>query len=500
VLRQRVPARAARVSTQTPAHTAHAKVGLPGCIMRNRIKTIVTLHGANSGSLAVHCIGLSPWSLTPLPFSILWWIFNVIYCIVWLDIDRLSKCSGLRLSHWKAQRRKSWKDSEGVSLARLLWWRPGASDNAGRDLAPARMAELNSIFAQTLPHPSTRYIAAYGSVFAPARRDVREAGHWRYYGLHLPCRSLWRRFPFVLFLLPFGVMQTLAGLLSRLIRQFVVAVHEAASGVEDNLRGNEDNLRGNDVKAVTRKEAETHRQHAAEQAAGDDAAVVSSGRNSGGARSNMTVLEVSNVFEQSLQQQRSDARTRVSTVTQKAEKKVKAKPWQPNRADWRVHQAAPHESSHGGKCKALPCFSDSPLPWVMRNVIGARGLAMKMSHCVLTPGSISLESQASETQASETQASASHAGLWNDYEANDGVLSVAAQKAPATERRGETRDFESVASLLAAQREQGAGVVVPFGAWTQVFAGWHDHIEMMEDGEDQRALMQDLCSLICESG
>ena len=480
------------VSTQAPAHAAHAKVGLSGCAMCHRIKTIVTLHGANSGSLAVHCIGLSPWSLKPLPFSLLWWIFNVIYCIVWLDIDRLNQFSSLRLSHWKAQRRKSWEDSEGVSLARLLWWRPGASDNAGRDLAPGRMTELNSIFAQTLPHPSTRYIAAYGSVFAPARRDVREAGDWRYYGLHLPCRSLWRRFPFVLFLLPFGVMQTLAGLLSRLLRQFAVAVQEAANGVEDNLRGN-------DVKAVTSKEAETHSEHAAEQAPGDHAASVSSGRDSGGARSKMTVLEVSNMFEQSLQQQRSDARTRVSTVTapcvQKAEKKVKAKPWQPNRADWRVHQAAPQESSHGGKCKAQPCFSYSTLPWVMRHVIGARGLAMKMSHCVLAPGSISLESQASETRAS-----ASHAGLWNDGEANDGVLSVAAQKAPATERRGETRDFESVASLLAAQREQGAGVVVPVGAWTQVFAGWHDHIEMMEDGEDQRALMQDLCSLICESG
>jgi len=449
----------------------------------------VTLHGANSGSLAVHCIGLCPWSLTPLPFSILWWIFNVIYCIVWLDIDRLNQCSGLRLSHWKAQRRKSWEDSEGVTLARLLWWRPGASDNAGRDLAPGRMEEINSIFAQTLPHPSTRYIAAYGSVFAPARRDAREAGGWRYYGLHLPCRSLWRRFPFVLFLLPFGVMQTLAGLLSRLLRQFAVAIQEAANGVEDNPRGE-------DVKAGMREEAETHREHAAEQAPGDEAAAVSSGRDNGGARSNMTVLEVSNMFEQSLQQQRSDARIRVSMVTapcaQKAEKKVKAKPWQPNRADWRVHQPANYESSLGGKCKAQPCVGDSPLRWVMRHVIGARGLAIKMSHCVPTPGSISLERKG--------EASASHAGLWNDGEANDGVLSVAAQKAPATERREETSDFESVAGLLAAQREHGAAVVVPVGAWTQVFAGWHDHIEMMEDGEDQRALMQDLCSLICESG
>ena len=75
------------------------------------VRSVVTFHGANDGTLAVHLVGLSPWSLQPMPLSILWWIFTVIYCIVWLDIGVLNAASGLRLRHWRAQRRKSRADT-----------------------------------------------------------------------------------------------------------------------------------------------------------------------------------------------------------------------------------------------------------------------------------------------------------------------------------------------------------------------------------------------------
>jgi hypothetical protein len=68
---------------------------------------------------------------------------------------------------------------------------------------------------------------------------------------------------------------------------------------------------------------------------------------------------------------------------------------------------------------------------------------------------------------------------WNDDEANDGVLSVAAQKAPAMEcKREAPREFDSVASLRAAliagdARAAGDGgaaaAAAPRGAWTQVW-------------------------------
>ena len=220
------------------------------------VRSVVTFHGANDGTLAVHLVGLSPWSLKPMPLSILWWIFTVIYCIVWLDIGVLNAASGLRLRHWRAQRRKSRVDTGvmsghkailypcsrlaplgdthtdlssdgagGISLARLLWWRPGRSDNAGRDLSAKRMRELNAVLAQTLPHRSTRYIACYASAFAPLPRVPQpqrgacgSAGQrWRCGGLHLPCHNLLLNFPWVLIVLPLGAIQSVCGMLQRLL-------------------------------------------------------------------------------------------------------------------------------------------------------------------------------------------------------------------------------------------------------------------------------------------
>jgi len=56
-------------------------------------------------------------------------------------------------------------------------------------------------------------------------------------------------------------------------------------------------------------------------------------------------------------------------------------------------------------------------------------------------------------------------------------------KNPATEcNKRAPRDFESVASLRAAQRDEGTNIAAPCGAWTQVLLGWHNHVEITQDG------------------
>jgi hypothetical protein len=146
--------------------------------------------------------------------------FSSIY--LHMTLLRIYRACGLRLRHWKAQRRKTSEDTEGISLARLLWWRPGGADNAGRDLSPKRMSELNTTFAQTLPHAATTYIACYGVAFAPATVQTQQGGFsFSFFGLHLPCRGLVERLPFTLFLLPLGMMQSLAGLLRRFLLSVV---------------------------------------------------------------------------------------------------------------------------------------------------------------------------------------------------------------------------------------------------------------------------------------
>jgi hypothetical protein len=43
------------------------------------VSTIVTCNGVNNGTVAVHAVGLSRRTLAPVQFSILWWIFTVVY-------------------------------------------------------------------------------------------------------------------------------------------------------------------------------------------------------------------------------------------------------------------------------------------------------------------------------------------------------------------------------------------------------------------------------------
>ena len=58
-------------TTSRPSSHSFAGPVFPSAHMLFRIRSLVTIHGTKEGSLAVHSVGLSPWSLNPLPFSIL---------------------------------------------------------------------------------------------------------------------------------------------------------------------------------------------------------------------------------------------------------------------------------------------------------------------------------------------------------------------------------------------------------------------------------------------
>lgn len=454
--------------------------------------------------------------------SILWWIFTIIYCIVWLDNDALNSACGLRLRHWKAQRRKSAEDKEGISLARLLWWRPGTTDNAGRDLSSQRMTELNKMFAQTLPHPSTRYIACYGVAFAPAVAAAHKGGTPRFFGLHLPCRCLLSQLPFALFLLPLGMIQSLAGFLSRLLLTFVQWVEPKGIG---SIR--KSNVVSQTQTAAPKEECEiqlftstskaTHKQGAARPPSDDSISDASTGSLSSGeeecgaerhgaegsvsvvggvqggrrgakemsslgVRSRMPELELGNLFEECAQ---NDASAQVSVKHpahyDNTQEETIPEKWQPKRADWRIHHAPELEPTvavggWGGLGLGFVAYGKSCLSEVVCVVVGAVG---KLGG----GGEVGNPSEAK-------------ARRWNDSEANDGVLSVAAQKAPASECKGAApREFDSVASLRAAYGAEGSGAA-PLGVWTQVLMGFHDHIKITRDGAWQRDFLHDLCLCI----
>uniref|UniRef100_A0A6U5ZYI0 Lipase-like C-terminal domain-containing protein n=1 Tax=Guillardia theta TaxID=55529 RepID=A0A6U5ZYI0_GUITH len=166
------------------------------------IRSICTLNGVNNGTSAVFAVGLSPSSLRPLPASILWWIFSLIYFLVWCDHDPENECLGLRLRHWNVRR------EQGVSLLRLLFlWRPGGQDNGGRDLSPQRMRELNDKMKAVLPCSETRYLACFSS----------STQQWRMLGrLQLPTVKLLRHLPFALFLLPLSLFVSFLAFVRRI--------------------------------------------------------------------------------------------------------------------------------------------------------------------------------------------------------------------------------------------------------------------------------------------
>jgi hypothetical protein len=67
-------------------------------------------------------------------------------------------------------------------------------------------------------------------------------------------------------------------------------------------------------------------------------------------------------------------------------------------------------------------------------------------------------------------------------------------QAPVTEcARSKPMEFASVAELRAAGR--GA---VEAGTWANVMIGWHDHIDVTEDGAWQRRFMEEMCAWLCE--
>jgi hypothetical protein len=370
------------------------------------VRSLVTLHGTNEGSLAVYAVGLSPWSMRPIPFSILWWIFTFIYFIVWWDDDALNRASGLCLRHWKAQRRKTRQDTTGISLARLLWWRPGGDDNAGRDLTPARMRECNSTFLQTLPCRDTRYIAVFGVAFAPDTVQTPEGRVLRYGGLHLPCRDVWTRFPFVVFLLPLGAIQACYGMLSRFAFHartiWVEAAHDPA-----NAAPRPPHMPGKGLVPVLQldKVLNAAPGHARKRAAWSGGVIECDEGHSGRRKS-----------------------SRMAALGSWASR-------------WRVRLAN-----------------------VVSRVIWAK----------------------------------STGSLWYDDEASDGILSVSAQKAPASECiRASPREYASIASFSDAVQAEGSAAV-PEGVWTQVFLGFHDHIAVTQDDASgwQRDTLRTLCSVL----
>jgi len=161
----------------------------------------LTINGVNNGTVAVHAVGLGRDTLEPVCLTILWWIFTAIYVIVWIDIPYLDRACGLRLEHWEARRR------HGVSLFRLLTWRPGTRDNAGRDLCPERARALNEEMASTLDArmEGTRHIAAYSfcTLKMPEKLTTSIQSLSR---RHMPNYRMIFRVPYCVFLIPFALI------------------------------------------------------------------------------------------------------------------------------------------------------------------------------------------------------------------------------------------------------------------------------------------------------
>lgn len=359
----------------------------PCCAFFPRVRSLVTLHGTNEGSLAVYAVGLSPYSLRPIPFSILWWIFTLIYVIVWLDFDPLNKACGLRLRHWKAQRRKSRHDTGGISLARLLWWRPGGKDNAGRDLTPSRMSQLNRSFSKTLPCPKTRYIALYGVAFTPYSAQAPDAPGLWFGGLHLPCISIFKRVPFTVFLLPLGIIQALSGMVTR------VVAHASARWANPEAQAFPDTL---PISTGCKAPVERTR-----------------GMNSARATG---VHKPKQVPVMQLKK----------TRDQVAEK----------------FAGESLSEATGRSAKGLRPPIPSPK-------LAETGVWVRLAWCSWCRRlTAALDSASEPTQSSSPR--------WVDSEASDGILSVAAQKAPASEcTRSAPREYASVASLCTAHSAQG---------------------------------------------
>lgn len=162
------------------------------------VSTILCVNGCNNGSVAVHAVGLSRKTLEPVRLSILWWIFTAVYILVWVNLWFVDQFFDLRLDHWKVQRK------HGVGIIRLMRWRPGGTDNGGKDLCPKRAAELNTEIRKTLPQADTRYIACFSSFtrrvpdLPTALRTLSQR--------HLPDWRMLLRFPYCFFLVPFALI------------------------------------------------------------------------------------------------------------------------------------------------------------------------------------------------------------------------------------------------------------------------------------------------------
>ena len=180
----------------------------------------------------MHAVGLDFGSLQPKRFTLLWLIFTFLYITHWIFGSTLDAIFPLRVNHWKwlglffffffsffsfflflLNFLSCWlfdlspsSRTHGKPLKDVLKECPLLNDNAGRDLSPRRMHELNKVLATTLPHPSTIYVACVAKSTVP----LTFLGSSKSF-LQLPSASLSCSFPDSLILLPLSLFLGLFG-------------------------------------------------------------------------------------------------------------------------------------------------------------------------------------------------------------------------------------------------------------------------------------------------
>eukprot|EP00002_Diphylleia_rotans_P026533 TRINITY_DN5299_c0_g1_i2.p1 TRINITY_DN5299_c0_g1~~TRINITY_DN5299_c0_g1_i2.p1 ORF type:complete len:293 (+),score=51.19 TRINITY_DN5299_c0_g1_i2:28-906(+) len=117
------------------------------------VRSIITMQGVNNGTNAIHLLGMDKDTLHVRPWTILWFIYQFIYITQWLSIPVVSNF--WRLEMWKRCR------EQGHSLWDLLNNPPAVTDNAGRDLSPKQMIEINKEIATSYPQRRHTFYYAF---------------------------------------------------------------------------------------------------------------------------------------------------------------------------------------------------------------------------------------------------------------------------------------------------------------------------------------------------
>jgi hypothetical protein len=173
----------------------------------NWIRSITTLMGTNNGSPLVHVLGLSFNTLEPVKFTILWGIYLFFYFGHWLFGPKFEWLLPLNLGHWKC----SWREK---SFSEALKVMSNSSENAGKDLSPKRMLDLNKEMATKLPHPNTFYLACVATTTTSPRWPI---GDSQLFTCHIPNLHLVSKFPESTLMI---LCSTLIGLFGALVHRF----------------------------------------------------------------------------------------------------------------------------------------------------------------------------------------------------------------------------------------------------------------------------------------